>query len=220
VRAYARLQSAARQNARRAETASTAARAAQTQSPKTKDQQPRTQARDRTPPHPSLAAASLETPWGRRRRPSRETEQRSARGRGREQKANAAEPRPPASPPAPCEHRRDSKGVAEAGSEQQPASSSAPEQHTPPPRKEPTNSNSTAQQTQHPCPCAAQHQHSAQRKQHESSRGFRSTCGARCSGHPHRTPAWRSTSTGTSTATTEWSRRSTPSTCAPGAPRS
>ena len=45
----------------------------------------------------------------------------------------------------------------------------------------------------------------------------RNTCGARWSGRSRRTPSSRSTSAGTSTATTRSNRRSTPSTYAPGA---
>ena len=43
---------------------------------------------------------------------------------------------------------------------------------------------------------------------------FRSTCGGRLQGRSRRTPPWRSTSAGTSTATQGWTHRSTPSTCA------
>ena len=45
---------------------------------------------------------------------------------------------------------------------------------------------------------------------------LRSTFGAQSTGRSRRTPAWRSTSVGRSTARRGWSRRSRPSTCAPG----
>ena len=66
---------------------------------------------------------------------------------------------------------------------------------------------------------ASHHHHHCHTHTPAHTHVLRSTCGGRWRGRTRRTRPWRSTWPGTSTATTGWSRQSTPSTCARAARR-